>query len=225
MNMHDTACARCSELGANPVAETFLACLGRARHETKPFDYWLLKDALPEEDVDTILALSAAPPEGIVLNGKRETNNALRFFFSRENQDRFAVCRRVAEGFKDPQVRSAIEASTGTDLSNAHLRIEYCQDPPGFWLEPHTDIFVKKFTMLVYLLDDPALKLAGTDIHEGPPDFNYVTTAPYGRNLGVIFIPSKNSWHGVGHHQIQGLRKSIIINYVSSEWRDTFELA
>jgi hypothetical protein len=52
-----------------------------------------------------------------------------------------------------------------------------------------------------------------------------VTTAPYGKNLGVIFIPSKNSWHGVGHHQIQGLRKSIIINYVSSEWRDMFELA
>src|SRR5690349_53383 len=104
MNMRDTACAQCNELGANPVAETFLACLDRARHETKPFDYWLLKDALPAEDVDAILALSAAPPEGIVLNGKRETNNALRFFFSRENQDQFAVCRRVADGFKDPRV-------------------------------------------------------------------------------------------------------------------------
>lgn len=79
-------------------------------HETKPFDYCLLKDALPVEDVDAILALSAAPPEGIVLNGKRETNNALRFFFSRENQEQFAVYRRVAEGFKDPRVRSAIEA-------------------------------------------------------------------------------------------------------------------
>jgi hypothetical protein len=193
MNMHDTACAHCSELGSNPAAETFLACLGRARHETKPFDYWLLKDALPEEDVDALLTLSAAPPEGIVLNGKRETNNALRFFFSRENQENFAVCRRVADGFKDPRVKTAIEETTGTDLSDAHLRIEYCQDPPGFWLEPHTDIFVKKFTMLVYLLDDPSLRLAGTDIHEGPPDFNYVTTAPYGRNLGVIFIPSKIS--------------------------------
>jgi hypothetical protein len=74
-------------------------------------------------------------------------------------------------------------------------------------------------------IHEPSLRLAGTDIHEGPPDFNYVTTAPYSKNLGVIFIPSKNSWHGVGHHQIQGLRKSIIINYVSSEWRDMFELA
>ncbi|MGE5261232.1 MAG: 2OG-Fe(II) oxygenase [Actinomycetota bacterium] len=208
-----------------PVAETFLACLARAKHETTPFDYWLLKDAIPEEDVDAIVDLAASPPEDMVLNGKRETNNALRFFFSPENQEMFPVCRRVAEGFKDIRVRRAIEQTTGTDLSNAHPRIEYCQDPPGFWLEPHTDILVKKFTMLVYLLDDPTLRLVGTDIHQGPPDFEYVTTAPYGRNLGVIFIPSKNSWHGVGHHPIQGLRKSIIINYVSSDWRDTFELA
>jgi hypothetical protein len=79
--------------------------------------------------------------------------------------------------------------------------------------------------MLVYLSDNPALRLAGTDIHEGPPDFTYVTSAPYGRNLGVIFIPAKNTWHGVGHHPLTGLRKSIIINYVTADWRDTFELA
>lgn len=223
--MNDEVPSNAGQAAPNRVAETFLACLRQARHKTKPFDYWLLENALPTEDVDAIVALSVAPPQGLVLNGKRETNNALRFFFTRENQDRFAVCRRVAMGFKEPRVKQAIEDTTGTDLSGCHLRTEYCQDPPGFWLEPHTDIFVKKFTMLVYLLADPGLKRAGTDIHEGPPDFKYVTTAPYGRNLGVIFIPSKNSWHGVGHHPIQGLRKSIIINYVTSEWRDTFELA
>lgn len=209
----------------NTVARSFLACLASAKHEAKPFDYWLLDKALPADDADAILALAVSPPEGMVLNGKRETNNALRFFFSRENQDRFNVCRRIADGFKDESVRRAIETTTGTDLSSCHLRIEYCQDPPGFWLEPHTDIFVKKFTMLVYLADDPRLALAGTDIHEGPPDFNYVTSAPYGKNRGVIFIPSKNSWHGVGHHPIEGMRKSIIINYVAPDWRDTFELA
>ena len=98
-------------------------------------------------------------------------------------------------------------------------------DEPGFWLEPHTDIFVKKFTMLVYLADDPALRSAGTDIHEGPPDFKYVGSAPYGRNLGVIFIPGPDTWHGVGHVPIKGHRRSIIINYVTSDWRDKWELA
>ena len=32
--------------------------------------------------------------------------------------------------------------------------------------------------MLVYLLDDPNLRLAGTDIHEGPPD-GFVTLSAF----------------------------------------------
>jgi hypothetical protein len=211
--------------GPNSVARSFLDCLDRAQHETRPFDYWLLQDALPCDDVKAILQLPFAPPTDSVFNGRRETNNATRVYFTRENQQTFSVCRRVVTGFNDPRVRKVIETKTGTDLSNADLRIEYCQDTAGFWLAPHTDILVKKFTMLVYLSDDPALKLAGTDIHEGPPDFKYVTSAPYGRNRGVIFIPGQHSWHGVGHHPINGQRRSIIINYVTPEWREKWELA
>jgi hypothetical protein len=207
------------------VADTFLACLARAKHETKPFDFWLLDNALPMADVEEVDGLPIPPPADMVFNGRRETNNSQRIYFTKENQEKYPVCKRIVDGFQDPRVRKAIERETGSDLSDGNLRIEYCQDAPGFWLEPHTDIFVKKFTMLVYLLDDPVLKLAGTDIHEGPPDFKYVTTAPYGKNLGVIFIPNKNSWHGVGHHPLQKLRKSIIINYVTSDWRDKWELA
>jgi hypothetical protein len=214
-----------STLTIDPVADSFLACLARARHVTAPFDYWLLDGALPEADVDAIAALPVAPPADVVFNGRRETNNSSRMFFGDEAQEHHTVCRSVVDGFKDERVIAAIEQETGAQLAGTRLRIEYCQDAPGFWLEPHTDIAVKTFTMLVYLLDDPALALAGTDIHEGPPDFKYVTTAPYGKNRGVIFIPGKNTWHGVGHHALKGLRSSIIINYVSPDWRDTFELA
>lgn len=210
---------------SSSVADTFLACLARARHERQPFDFWLLDGALPAGEIAAIVDLPVPPPQDAVFNGRRETNNSQRVYFTAENQERHPVCQRVVEGFKDPRVIEAIEKETGTGLTGTRLRIEYCQDGPGFWLEPHTDIFVKKFTMLVYLLDDPELKLAGTDIHEGPPDFKYVTTAPYGKNLGVIFIPGKSSWHGVGHHPLTKLRKSIIINYVAPTWRDTWELA
>lgn len=212
-------------LSGNPVAESFLACLSKAGCVTSPFDHWLLEDPLPDGLCDEIVNLPFAPPEGAVFGGKREINNKLRVYFTPENQEKFDVCKQVAEGFKDPGVMRAIEETTGTNLSDTRLRIEYCQDTEGFWLEPHTDILVKKFTMLVYLSDDPGLKNAGTDIHEGPPDFRYVHSAPYGKNLGVIFIPGKNSWHGVGHHPVKGIRKSIIINYVASAWRDTWELA
>ena len=207
------------------VSAAFLDCLQRSNHVTTPFDHWLLTNALPTADVQALLDLPIAPPQDVVFNGRRETNNSTRIFFSPENQDRFAVCKRIADGFKHRQVIAAIERETGTNLADTSLRIEYCQDAPGFWLEPHTDILVKKFTMLVYLLDDPDLALAGTDIHEGGPDFRYIGTAPYGKNMGVIFIPGANTWHGVGHHPLKKLRKSIIINYVSPDWRDNWELA
>ena len=209
----------------NAVAHSFLACLENADHVTRPFDYWLLKNPLPEGFCEAIASLPFAPPQDSVFNGKRETNNSTRVYFTPENQARFVICRRVVDGFQDASVKRVIEEETGTDLSGTRLRIECCQDTDGFWLEPHTDILVKKFTMLVYLSEDINLATAGTDIHEGPPDYKYAGSAPYGKNLGVIFIPGKNTWHGVGHYPFEGVRKSIIINYVASNWRDTWELA
>lgn len=209
----------------NLVAQTWLSSLANAKHVSEPFDYWLLKDALPEDVVTGITDLPFKLPDGAEFNGRRETNNAMRVFFSPENQQRFDVCKRLVAAFQSVPVMSAIEQTTGTDLTDARLRIEYCQDAPGFWLEPHTDIFVKKFTMLIYLSDDPRLATAGTDIHEGPPEFKYVGSAPYGKGLGVIFIPGKNTWHGVGHTPIAASRRSIIVNYVGPEWRAVEELA
>lgn len=210
----------------NPVADAFLACLARSKHIASPFDFWLLEGVLPPEDATAIAALPFDPPLDVVFNGRRETNNATRVYFNPENQERFEVCRRVVAGFQDPRVRRAIQEATGADLSDGNLRIEYCQDTEGFWLEPHTDILVKKFTMLVYLSDDPRLKAAGTDVHEGPPDYKYVCSAPYGKNLGVSFIPGPNTWHAVGKRPLGGaIRKAIIINYVTSDWRDKYELA
>ena len=208
----------------NPVGTEFLTCLDHAHHETSPFYYWLLDDPLPAGDCEAIANLPFPPPEAAIFDGKRDTNNEQWIYFTHANQARFPGCRRVVEGFQSAPVRQAIQAATGADLSEGHLRIEYCRDPEGFWLEPHTDIFVQKFTMLVYLSDDPALADAGTNIFEGPPGHKFVSAAPYGRNKGVIFIPAENTWHGFGQHPLRAVRKSIIINYVTSDWRDTWEL-
>ncbi len=213
-------------LSNTSVADAFLDSLARAESVAAPFQHWLLAGALPEEDVAAIEALPYAPPSDAVFDGKRESNNSVRVFFNRENQERFDACRRVVEGFKDPRVHRAIEAATGANLSDAQLRIEYCQDVEGFWLAPHTDISVKTFTMLLYLSDDPRLAHAGTDLHEGPPDFKYAGSAPYGRNLGLIFVPAKNTWHAIGKKPLHGaVRKSIIVNYVTSAWREKSELS
>ena len=212
-------------IAPNGVADRFLACLSASQRRIEPFKYWLLDEPLPSRTIDGIVGLPFAPPKAAQFDGRRETNNSTRVYFSKENQLRFPVCRDVVEAFKHPKVVSAIEAETGTDLTHGQLRIEYCQDVDGFWLEPHVDISVKLFTMLVYLSGEPALRDAGTDIYDSSPEHKPVATAPYERNKGLIFIPGKDTWHGFTPRPIHGVRKSIIINYVSPAWRDTFELA
>ena len=212
-------------IAPNAVARQFLTCLAASDRRRTPFRYWLLDQALPAPTVDAIAGLPYAPPVAAQFNGRRETNNSTRVYFSKENQIRFGVCREVAEAFKHPRVVAAIEQETGTDLTHGQLRVEYCQDVDGFWLEPHVDISVKLFTMLIYLSDEPELRDAGTDIYDASPEHKLVGTAPYEKNKGLIFIPGRDTWHGFTPRPIRGVRKSIIINYVSPAWRDTFELA
>lgn len=212
-------------LTADATTAFVQAALARAEHITWPYSYWLLEDVLPERVCDQIAALPFAPPQAPVHDGRREANNSSRVYFTAENQSRFPVCREVAEAFKSVDVRRALERTTGADLSPGRLRIEYCQDGDGFWLEPHVDIPVKLFTMLVYLADQPELYDAGTDIYDATPEHNRIATAPCAWNTGLIFIPARNTWHGFTPRPIDGVRKSIIINYVGPEWRATEELA
>lgn len=207
------------------VAAQLLSSLAGSQQIREPFDYWLLEEVLPARLVDSIAALPFKPPLGTVFDGRRETNNSSRVYFTPENRSRFEVCEEVAAGFSQADVVDALERTSGTDLSRGHLRIEYCQDVDGFWLEPHLDISVKLFTMLVYLSGEPELHDAGTDIYDDGPDHRLVATAPYRKNCGLIFVPGTNTWHGFSKRPLRGVRKSLIINWVTPEWRDRWELA
>ncbi|MDE2030444.1 MAG: 2OG-Fe(II) oxygenase [Alphaproteobacteria bacterium] len=202
-----------------------MSSLNRAAHIKEPYDYWLLDDALPATTCDAVADLPFAPPSGATFDGRRESNNSTRVYFTPENQSQFVVCRDVAQAFGNAGIIAALERTTGTDLSCGALRIEYCQDIDGFWLEPHLDISVKLFTMLIYLSDDPNLADAGTDVYDATPAHNLVATSPYGKGKGLIFIPGHNTWHGFTKRRIEGLRKSIIVNFVSPEWQNQQELA
>lgn len=212
-------------LSLDPIASRFVSALSDSHHSGFPFDHWLLDDALPEPVIDAIADLPVAPPDGAVFNGTREVNNSSRLFFSRENQEKFPVCRAMAEAFRDERVIAAIETVTRAPVSRGRLRIEYCQDVTGFWLEPHLDISVKLFTMLIYLSGEPALRDAGTDIYDATPEHNRVASVPYEKGGGLIFIPGRDTWHGFTPRPIAGIRKSIIVNYVAPDWRSVGELA
>ncbi|CAK0760379.1 2OG-Fe(II) oxygenase [Azospirillaceae bacterium] len=205
------------------IGASFIQAVRRSHREEHPYRHWLLADVLPEDVRDALLTLPFTPPGVIDTKGKRETNNATRVYFDVGNRERLPVCQDVAEAFQSQAVTRFIEEEFQINLRGTFLRIEYCQDTEGFWLEPHTDIGVKKYTMLLYLSKDPGSETWGTDVLAGPLD--YIKTAPFQSNGGLIFVPASNTWHGFRPRPINGVRRSIIINYVTDEWRARHELA
>lgn len=205
------------------IAGTLDRALVAAERRELPFRHWLLGDVLPAVTGRAIHALPFTPPRIVDTRGKRETNNSTRAFFSGDNLARYQVCADLAVDFQDRAVVRRIEDTCGIDLKNAFLRIEYCQDTGDFWLEPHTDIDAKLYTMLVYLSTDPGSETWGTDIYDR--DLQHVGTAPGAFNRGIIFIPGRDTWHGFRKRPISGMRRSLIVNYVKDEWRARHELA
>ncbi len=205
------------------VRRQFRHSLESSRCETTPYRHWLFEDALPGPVCDAIVALPYTAPVALETYGKRETNNASRTYFNAEARERYPAAAALAEAMQHAEITGLIEKICSVDLAGSSLRIEYCQDTDGFWLEPHTDIGVKRFTMLLYLSSEPGCEQWGTDVYSRPDQ--HVATAPYRRNAGMIFIPGSNTWHGFRKRPIDGVRKSIIINYVGPEWRARHELS
>lgn len=205
------------------IARRFLDSLGGSRRETVPYRHWFLTGALPTDTCGEIVSLPFAPPPVRETYGKRATNNDKRCYFNSENRCLFEVCDQVARAFQSPLVTRALEAECDISLTGSSLRIEYCQDIDGFWLEPHTDIGVKRFTMLIYLSSGPESETWGTDVLDA--DHRIVKTARSDFNSGLIFIPAGDTWHSFHKRPINGVRKTIIVNYVEPEWQARHELA
>ena len=158
------------------------------------------------------------------VSGTREAHNADRVYFSGENLDTFEKRAGDGGGVPGPGDRRADSPKTfGAPLDDTFVRIEYAQDTDGFWLKPHTDIGVKMFTMLVYMSDDPRHADLGTDIYAD--ENTHVGRSPFEPNSAMIFVPSNNTWHGFERRPIQGVRRSIIVNYVTNAWRAREQLA
>jgi hypothetical protein len=206
------------------IERTILGSLRRAEHARHPYDYWLLEDALPPGIMREIIGLPFPQPNDQTFDGRRESNNSTRVYFSPDNQSRFPVCRDVAAAFRAPELIATLERLTGAPLSGGQLRIEYCQDADGFWLEPHVDIKVKLISILLYLSPEPELADAGTDIYADTPDHAHIGATPFGPGKGLIFVPSHNTWHGFEPRPIHGIRRLLSINYVTQEWRAREEL-
>jgi hypothetical protein len=208
---------------AEDIVQSFIRSIGAAKRSDEPYRNWMLKDCFPEDTVDDILALPFDPPSLDGISGKRELHNNTRKYFDVDNRKSFPVCEAVARAFQDTRMTSHIEKTFGTDLKGTYLRIEFAQDIDGFWLEPHTDLGVKAFTLLLYLSKDPSHQDLGTDIYDA--EKRHVGRSPFASNAAMIFVPSNNTYHGFEQRPIKGVRTSLIINYVTNEWRAREQLA
>ena len=90
--------------------------------------------------------------------------------------------------------------------------IDLIEDHEGYQLAPHTDVSQKLVTCLIYLADEDADPLIGTELYalrggtkrpERVPMrwdrslFVRATTAPYRPNTALIFSPGPDTFHGV----------------------------
>jgi hypothetical protein len=182
------------------VKESLRRTLATAERFEEPYRHYIASNVFPSHVARALRTLPFQPADVHGVSGKRELHNDTRRYFDAANCARFPWCAAVADAFQSREVVEAVEQATGADLAGSFVRLEYAQDATGFWLEPHTDLGVKRFTMLIYLNG------AGADQED-------------------LFVPSDHTWHGLERRTIAGVRTSVIMNYVTDAWRERGQLA
>jgi hypothetical protein len=213
--------ARPSDTAA--IVASIARALAAAPRIEEPYAHWNIVDMLPQDTVEALIDLPFPALELGGVSGRRELHNDARIYFDAGNMAKYPVCRAVAEAFQSPETVAAVEAHTGSSLAGTYLRIEYARDVEGFWLEPHTDLGVKKYTMLYYLGAGPEQDHLGTDMYSDAK--TWAKRSAFTCNTALVFVPSDRTWHGFEPRDMPGLRKSVIINYVTNEWRQREQLA
>ena len=197
--------------------------LKKLASRTEPFKHWIFDGVLLEETIDELLKLPLALPKIEKHTGKRNSQNQTRIFFDERHCNKYSVAKNIAYVFNHPSIISQLSNIFGRDLTKGKLRIEYTRDTGYFWLEPHRDIKEKLLTFLIYLSKDPNSNEWGTTIYNR--DLSFHSKTSYKSKRGLMFTSGEDTWHGVPKQNIQGVRKNLIINFVTKDWRDNFELA
>lgn len=208
---------------ADAIAERIVASLRDSEVGEVPYRHHFLTDCLPADVVSEINGLPFPAPSLDGVSGKRELHNKTRVYFDADNRARYQVCDDVSAAYQSRKVIDYLETSLGIDLAGSYLRIEFAQDIDGFWLEPHTDLGVKLYTQLIYTSDVAGHEALGTDIYNA--DKSHAARSPFGPGKAMVFIPGEVTYHGFEARPIPGVRKSVIVNYVTDEWRAREQLA
>jgi hypothetical protein len=207
----ETTGTRIAMTGTADVVQSLRASFEASTLTTEPYKHWVLKRCLPDDVAAEVNALPYVAPKLEGVSGKRELHNNTRTYFDSGNQAKFACVRSVSEALQAPATTEMIEKRFGINLRGSYLRIEYAMDVDEL------------FTMLLYLSTDQRHRNLGTDIYDA--NKQHVGRPPFEANTALVFIPSNNTFHGFEKRKIEGVRKSVIINYVTNEWKAREQLA
>ncbi len=210
-------------MSARSLADSVLASVQHVHVESRPFRHLLFENVFDKQTSGKLAELPFEVPDIDVTDGRRAANNDARSFFDSVNRRRFPVCEDVAATLQSPEVVAHVAECFQADLKGSYLRIEYALDTDGFWLEPHKDISAKRISWLIYLSREPDAQKWGTDIYVDADTWH--GTVPGGFNSALGFSRGGESWHGFRKRPIQGVRRSLIVNYVEPDWRSRHELA
>jgi len=205
------------------IKEALQRSFASAVNFEEPYRHWMLGRFFPDDVAADLQNVEFPVAELRGVSGKRELHNDTRHYVDKANRARLSSFAAIANAFQSADTARAIEAFTGAKLDGTFLRIEYAQDVTGFWLEPHTDLGVKRLTILIYLSNSENHDDLGTDIYDS--EKQWFKRAPFTHNGAMMFVPGDNTYHGFENRNIEGVRKSLILNYVTEDWRDREQLA
>ena len=133
---------------------------------------------------------------------KTRTSNPDRVWLNQQS----GYLSALAYEFDHDQTKRQLGFSMHTTYLGCRTRVELCMDSVGSWLEPHKDDAAKVMTMQLYLTGyGNSTKLGDTE-----------TTIT--KNSAWAFDNTDQPTHSL--EPLKYNRASIIINYVTDDWRD-----
>ena len=133
---------------------------------------------------------------------KTRTSNPDRVWLNQQS----GYLSSIAHEFNRDDVQCQIGLEMGSIFRGCRTRVELCMDSVGSWLEPHKDDAAKVMTMQLYLSGHGnSTKLGSTE--------TWVR-----ENDAWAFDNTDQPIHSL--EPLKYNRASIIINYVTDDWRD-----
>lgn len=186
---------------------------------TDPFLHYLIDQPLTEGMLAEVCGTYVADVPRIY-DGTRAgdqtgaaRNANTRVYVTTENVSRFPALGELVDDLLSRETIETVEELLRRPMDNCCLRVEVICDRQGFWLEPHKDIKEKRLSMLLYANPCGESESLGTDLYDA--EHRLVKTMPYRHNVGYMFGPADDTWHGLEKKEIRQERRSLLINYVT----------